>query len=106
MIASKLVKRELKSRSAIERCAREFGVIGDETRMKICYLLCCHPELSVGKIADAVGVSISAVSHSLKKLKELKLVKHRRDRKQMFYCLSKTPLTRYLRGSLKVGAQR
>lgn len=90
----------------IERCAREFGVVGDATRMKICYLLCCHPELSVGEIAKAVGVSISAVSHSLKKMKTLKLVKYRRDRKQMFYCLCKTPLTRYLRASLKVGIRR
>lgn len=90
----------------IERCAEEFGVIGDATRMKICYLLCCHPELSVGDIARAVGVSISAVSHSLKKLKTLKLVTRRRDRKQIYYCLSETPLTRYLRKSLKVGAGR
>lgn len=104
MPLQKRIKTELKNRAVIERCAREFGVVGDETRMKICYLLCCHPELSVGEIADAVSVSISAVSHSLKKLKELKLVKRRRDRKQIYYCLCRTPLTRYLRESLRVGA--
>ena len=100
VLIKKRIKAELKNRAAIERCSREFGVIGDETRMKICYLLCRHPELSVGEIADAVGISISAVSHSLKKLKELKLVKRRRDQKRMFYCLCPTPLTTYLKRSL------
>lgn len=103
---NKLLQKELLNRKAIQRCAQEFGVIGDETRMKICYLLCCHPELSVGEMAKAVGVSISAVSHSLKKLKALKLVKPRRERKHIYYRLSKTPLTRYLRASLKVTARR
>ncbi len=100
MPIKKRIKAELKNRAVIERCAREFGVVGDETRMKICYLLCRHPELSVGDIVRAVGVSISAVSHSLKKLKELKLVKRRRDKKRMFYCICPSPLTAYLKRSL------
>ena len=106
VLIKKRIKAELKNKAAIERCAREFGVIGDETRLKICYLLCCHPELSVGDIARAVGVSISAVSHSLKKLKELKLVKRRRDQKQMYYCLCRTPLTNYIHKSLGVAVRR
>ena len=79
------LKKELKNKKAIEACARQFGIIGDPTRLKICYLLCNHPELSVSAIADAVGVSISAVSHSLKKLKSFKLVKSRRDFRTVYY---------------------
>lgn len=100
------LRRELRNIEAIERCAREFGVVGDETRMKICYLLCRRPGLSVGDIARAVGVSISAVSHSLKKMRALNMVEPRREQKQIYYCLCKTPLTRYLRRSLKAGARR
>ena len=100
MPIKKPIKAELKNRAVIERCAWEFGVVGDETRLKICYLLGCHPELSVGDIARAVGVSISAVSHSLKKLKGLKLVKRRRDKKRMFYCICPSPLTTYLKRRL------
>ncbi len=100
------IRKELKNNRVIERCARELGVIGDETRMKICYLLCRHPELAVGEIADAVGVSISAVSHSLKKMKALELVKYRRDRKQIYYGLCRTPFTNYIRRSLGVAARR
>lgn len=106
MPSAKRVKTELRDTAAIARCAREFGVIGDATRMKICYLLCRHPELPVGEIARAVGVSISAVSHSLKKMKALEMVAPRREQKQIYYCLCKTPLTRYLRKSLKAGARR
>lgn len=45
-------------------------MVGDPTRLKICYLLCRRKELSVGDIADVVGVSISAVSHTLRKLQK------------------------------------
>lgn len=79
------LKEELKNNKAIEACARHFGIIGDPTRLKICYLLCNHPKLSVSEIADAVGVSLSAVSHSLKKLKTVKLVRSRRDFRTVYY---------------------
>lgn len=77
--------RELRNTKAIEACAKRFGVIGDETRLTICYLLCNHPELSVSEIAKAVGISISAVSHSLKKLKTLKFVTSRRNFRTVYY---------------------
>lgn len=97
-INKKVLKKELHNKRALIDCAREFGVVGDPTRLKICYLLCRHPELSVGDIAEVVGLSISAVSHALTKLKELGVVKGRKDYKQVFYRLKKTKLTRYLKG--------
>ena len=79
------LKAELKNNQAIEACAKQFGVVGDPTRLKICYLLCNHPELSVTEIAEAVEISISAASHSLKKLRTLKFVKSRRDFRTIYY---------------------
>lgn len=83
------IKRELKNRKALVKCAGDFGVLGDLTRMKICYLLCKYKELSVSEIAGLVGVSISAVSHSLKALRKCCLVKSRRDFKNVYYHIDK-----------------
>lgn len=94
------LKKELKNKKAIEACARCFGVIGDTTRLKICYLLCNHPELSVSEIAAAVDVSISAVSHSLKKLKTLKLVTSRRNFRTVYYSWGNKELARIIQSQL------
>lgn len=76
-------------------------MVGDPTRLKICYLLCRRKELSVGEIADVVGVSISAVSHTLKKLQKVEVVESRRDFRNVYYQLKKSPLVEMLRGRLK-----
>ena len=93
----KKIKQELRNAKAIESCAIEFGVIGDPTRLKICYLLCQHIELSVGNIAEIVGVSISAVSRTLKKLQHTGLVKRRRDYKTVYYSMSNSSLVKVLK---------
>ena len=64
-----------------------FKVFSDTTRIKILYTL-MQREQSVGAIADAVGASQSAVSHQLRILKQARLVRFRRDGKQVVYCLS------------------
>ena len=66
--------------------AELFKVFGDSTRIKILYAL-FESELCVGDIAQAVGLSQSAVSHQLRVLKASKLVKFRRDGKTVFYSL-------------------
>lgn len=86
------LRKELKDKNAIIACAREFNMIGDPTRLKICYLLCRHKELSVGDIAEIVGVSISAVSHTLNKLKRADMVESRREFRTVYYKLKKSPI--------------
>jgi len=68
--------------------------------MKICWLLCRHPGLSVGEMADLLDVSISAVSHSLKKLKKCDAVKVRKEHKRVFYRLSDPELNKIIKQSL------
>ena len=60
-----------------------FRVFGDSTRIKILYAL-HDDELCVQDIANAVGLSQSAVSHQLRVLKDSKLVRFRRDGKTVF----------------------
>lgn len=97
---SKKIKKELKNEKAILQCAEKFGLVGDPTRMKICWLLCRHPELSVGEIAEILDVSISVVSHSLKKLRENNLVIQRKEHKTVYYKLTDTYFNKILKSSL------
>lgn len=64
-----------------------FKVFADTTRIKILYSL-MEDEMCVSCIAEAVGISQSAVSHQLRLLKASRLVKFRREGKQVLYSLS------------------
>ncbi|MDA2936399.1 metalloregulator ArsR/SmtB family transcription factor [Patescibacteria group bacterium AH-259-L05] len=100
LVPRKLVIKELKNHKALVQCAEEFDMVSDLTRLKICYLLCRHKELSVGEIAEIIGVSISAVSHTLKKLKKANIVESRRDFRNVYYQLKQSPLVDMLKGRL------
>lgn len=94
------IKKELRDSKAITECACRFGVIGDPTRMKICWLLQHYPELAVSEIAELLDVSISAISHSLKKLKAYELVESRRDFRKVFYRLADSDFSQIIKRSL------
>lgn len=64
-----------------------FKVFSDTTRIKILFALMAE-DLSVGDIAEAVNTSQSAVSHQLRILKQARLVKFRREGKQVIYSLA------------------
>lgn len=94
------IKKELASQEKIEACARQFGVVGDQTRLKICYLLCKHPELAVTEIAELVGASVSTVSHSLRRLLDTGIVWRRREARNAYYSLKQTDFGKLLRQHL------
>lgn len=71
----------------LQDLAEFFKVFGDDTRLKILYVLLCS-EMCVYDIASVLGMSQSAISHQLRVLKQLDLVKHRRDGKTIFYSLA------------------
>lgn len=64
-----------------------FKVLGDETRTRILYLLSLN-ELCVCDLSDLLEMSLPAVSHHLRLLKMMHLVKYRREGKQVFYSLA------------------
>ena len=70
----------------ISSMAQFFGMLSDPTRLKIVIVL-KKEELCVHEIADAIGLSISAVSHQLRLLKTAKMVKNRRNGKMVYYSL-------------------
>lgn len=64
-----------------------FKVFADTTRIKILYSL-MGSELCVAHIAEAVGATQSAISHQLRILKQARLVKFKRDGKNVIYSLA------------------
>ncbi len=64
-----------------------FKALSDESRSKILYLL-SKKELCVCDIAALLDLSVSAVSHHLRYLRNLRLVKYRKEGKMAFYSLA------------------
>ncbi len=67
--------------------AEFFRIFGDTTRIKILYVLLCS-EMCVCDIAHILNISQSAISHQLRTLKQMNLVRNRREGKTIFYSLS------------------
>lgn len=67
--------------------AELFKVFGDSTRIRILTVL-FDDEMCVCDIAEALSMNQSAVSHQLRVLKNAKLIKNRKDGKQVFYSLA------------------
>ena len=64
-----------------------FKVFADTTRIKILYVLLVQ-EMCVCDIADTLKMTQSAISHQLRILKQMDLVKYRREGKTVFYSLA------------------
>ena len=70
-----------------EQIAELFKAFGDATRVQILSNL-VDRELCVGDIAQAVELSQSAISHQLRILKQMHLIKYRREGKNLLYSLA------------------
>jgi ArsR family transcriptional regulator, lead/cadmium/zinc/bismuth-responsive transcriptional repressor len=69
-----------------QRMADFFGLLADPNRLRMLSLL-ANAELCVGDLAIALDMSDSAVSHQLKTMRALRLVKHRKQGRHVFYQL-------------------
>ena len=63
-----------------------FKVFGDSTRLRVMVTL-SDSEMPVMEIAEALGMEQSTISHQLRVLRQNKLVRVRREGKQMYYSL-------------------
>ncbi len=73
--------------AAITRVTDIFKILADPTRARIVFAL-SQAELCVCDLAALVGISISAVSHQLRLLRNLELVKFRKEGRLAYYTLS------------------
>lgn len=88
IILSRQEAREIEDRLPPEEELQDLGeffkVFGDPTRLKIIFALQCR-EMCVYDIAVLLGMSQSAISHQLRILKQMGLVRNRREGKTIFY---------------------
>ncbi len=80
------MRTELPKSETIQALADLFGILADPTRLRILSVLQIS-ELPVTDISIQVGMSLSAISHQLRLLKSMKLVKYRKQGKSAFYSL-------------------
>ena len=73
----------------LERLALTFKIMGDPTRLAIIMAL-RGGEMCVCDLAAFIGISESAISHQLRRLRELALVRTRRDGQVLYYRLADT----------------
>jgi len=70
----------------IDDMSKFFKALSDSTRLKI-VLAISNGEICVNDIANTIGMTKSAVSHQLSYLKNLRLIKSRKDGKEVYYSL-------------------
>jgi len=81
-----LARRAIHGDDVLRSLSEIFRVLGDSSRLKICLAL-EHQELCVSDLAGVTGMSESAVSHQLRLLKAMRLVRYRKEGKMVYYML-------------------
>ncbi len=76
-----------------------FKALGDETRAKILFCL-SREELCVCDVANIMEMSVQAVSHHLRLLRAMRLVKYRKAGKLAFYALDDAHVAALIREGL------
>ncbi len=80
------IKKAMPNEDSLYDLAELFKVFGDSTRIRI--LSCLKvSELCVNDIANTLNMTVSAISHQLRILKTNKLIKARKDGKEVYYSL-------------------
>lgn len=77
-----------------------FSVLADPTRIRIIHALSIK-ELCVCDIAGILNASISAVSHQLRRLRDMRIVKFRKDSKMVYYSLDDEHVNKLFKEGLK-----
>ncbi len=72
--------------------AELFSVLGDASRVKIIAALLNGP-MNVQALAAAVGISESGISHHMRTLRQMRLVRPRKEGRQVFYSLEDQHVT-------------
>lgn len=93
------VDEKMPPEEELQDLADFFKVFGDVTRLKILNVLLCS-EMCVYDIAAVLGMSQSAISHQLRVLKQMDLVKNRREGKTIFYALADNHISTILKQGL------
>ena len=91
------VRERLLDDESAAALAETFKVLGDPTRVRILDAL-ARSEVAVCDLAELLGVTQSAVSHQLRLLRSMRLVRSRRDGRHIYYTVDDDQLFAYAPG--------
>jgi len=94
------VRERLLDDESASALAETFKVLGDPTRVRILDAL-ARAETPVCDLAEALGVTQSAVSHQLRLLRSMRLVRSRRDGRHVYYALDDDHIVKLFRQGLE-----
>ncbi len=94
------LKKQMLKDEEVNNLSQTFGILSDPTRTKIIFAL-SKKELCVCDISNLLNVSISAVSHQLRILRNSRLVKYRKSGKMVFYSLDDKHISTLFNEGLK-----
>ncbi|MCO6040687.1 ArsR/SmtB family transcription factor [Thermococcus alcaliphilus] len=94
------VKKRLPEEELILDVADFFDALGNPTRLKILFAL-LEEELCTCDLSNITGLSVSAVSHQLRVLKDRKIVTYKKDGKNVFYRLDDEHIREILKIALE-----
>jgi ArsR family transcriptional regulator, lead/cadmium/zinc/bismuth-responsive transcriptional repressor len=83
-----------------------FAALADRTRLRIMHALKDGEELCVCDVAHVLDTSVSAASHHLRKLRDLRALKHRNDKKMAYYSLRDRFVAELAHQALREAARR
>jgi DNA-binding transcriptional ArsR family regulator len=90
------VQNEVMPDRTVEKVSRLFSALSDPTRLKILHSLTVTEELCVCDLAALAELSVSAVSHQLRLLRDRDLVKARREGRMVYYSVSDDHIAKLL----------
>lgn len=99
------IEGRILSVSQAQVLAETFQVLGDPTRVRIVHALSLS-ELCTSDLAALVGMSESAVSHQLRTLRQLHVVRSRRMGKLVYYSLADDHVRRLFEQGLEHALER
>lgn len=82
----KAVAKALPDDTEIDDLTNTFKILSDQTRLKIVLAL-AKEELCVCDLSALIGVSVSAISHQLRLLRNMRIVKNRKEGKMVYYSI-------------------
>jgi DNA-binding transcriptional ArsR family regulator len=91
---------------ALDELAAGLTVWSHPTRLRIFALLDHVSQMCVCDLATVLGISVSAVSQNLAKMRAHRLVKFRRDAQTLYYALTDHPLNAVLRQAVRDARER
>lgn len=81
------LREQIPPDDALENARVLFAALADRTRLKILHAFRAGDELCVCDVAHVTGMSVSAASHHLRKLRDVKILKYRTRGKWAYYSL-------------------